>query len=48
MPEGVPQNAGYMVAAYVVASVLLVSYAVSLFLRLRKFSRGSGAPPGLP
>jgi hypothetical protein len=48
MPEDVPQNAGYMVAAYIVASVLLVSYAVSLFVRLRRFSRGSGAPPGPP
>jgi CcmD family protein len=30
-----PQNAGYLIAAYSVASVLLVAYAVSLFRRYR-------------
>ncbi len=30
-----PDNAGYMIAAYTVASVLLVGYAVSLFRRYR-------------
>ncbi len=30
-----PQNAGYMIAAYSVASVLLLGYAVSLFRRYR-------------
>lgn len=34
MPEGVPQNAGYMVAAYVVTAAILLAYAASLFLRL--------------
>jgi len=29
----VPQNAGYMVAAYVVTAVILVVYAVSLYRR---------------
>ncbi len=29
----VPQNAGYMVAAYVVTAVILVTYAVSLYRR---------------
>ena len=29
----VPQNAGYMVAAYVVTAVILVAYAVSLYRR---------------
>jgi hypothetical protein len=29
----VPQNAGYMVAAYVVTAVILVGYAVSLYRR---------------
>ena len=31
-----PENTGYMVAAYVVAAALLVAYAVSLYLRIRK------------
>ena len=35
MSEGVPQNAGYMVAAYIVAAVILVTYAVTLFRRTR-------------
>jgi len=33
MPETFPHNAGYMVAAYTVAAVILVAYAVSLYLR---------------
>lgn len=33
MPEGVPQNAGFMVAAYVAAAVILVAYAVLLYRR---------------
>ncbi len=32
MPE-VPQNAGYMMAAYVVTAVILIAYAVSLYRR---------------
>jgi len=32
MPE-VPQNAGYMVAAYVVTAIILLAYAVSLYRR---------------
>ena len=35
MSEGFPQNAGYMVAAYAVAAVILVAYAVSLWRRTR-------------
>ncbi len=31
-----PQNGGYMVAAYVVAAVILVAYAVSLYRRSAK------------
>lgn len=34
--ETVPQNAGYMVAAYLVAAVLLMGYAISLYLRIRR------------
>jgi len=32
----VPQNAGYLAAAYVVTAVVLVAYAVSLYRRLRR------------
>jgi hypothetical protein len=35
MSETIPQNAGYMVAAYTVAAVILIVYAVSLFRRTR-------------
>lgn len=31
-----PDNTGYMVAAYVVAAVLLLGYALSLFIRIRR------------
>jgi hypothetical protein len=31
----VPQNAGYMMAAYVVTAVILIAYAVSLYRRTR-------------
>ena len=40
-----PDNAGYMVAAYVVTAVILVGYAVGLFTRARRAVRmqlGSG------
>ena len=30
-----PDNAGYMIAAYSVASVVLLGYAISLFRRYR-------------
>ena len=35
MPEGVPQNAGFMVAAYVATGVILLAYALSLYRRGR-------------
>jgi len=35
MPDAIPQNGGYMVAAYVVAAVILVVYALSLYRRSR-------------
>lgn len=34
-----PDNGGYMIAAYVAAAVVVLVYAVSLFVRLRKVSR---------
>lgn len=36
MPETVPQNAGFMIAAYVVTGAIVVGYALSLYLRSRK------------
>lgn len=35
MADGMPANAGYMVAAYTVAAVLIVGYAVALYRRGR-------------
>jgi hypothetical protein len=36
MPDAVPQNGGFMVAAYVVAAVILLGYAVTLYRRTLK------------
>jgi hypothetical protein len=36
MSPETPHNAGYMVAAYVVAPVILVGYLVSLWRRVRR------------
>ena len=35
MPD-VPQNAGYMAAAYIVTAVILLGYAISLYRRTAK------------
>lgn len=35
VPDGVPPNAGYMIAAYIVAAVILVTYAIVLARRTR-------------
>jgi hypothetical protein len=32
---GVPQNAGYLVAAYLLVPTILIAYAVSLYRRAR-------------
>ena len=32
----VPQNSGYMMAAYIVTAVILIAYAVSLYRRTGK------------
>jgi len=37
--QPVPQNAGYMIAAYIVTGVIVVGYAVSLYLRARRALR---------
>ena len=39
MPQSIPQNGGYMIAAYIVAAVILVGYALSLYLRARRSLR---------
>jgi hypothetical protein len=35
MADGVPQNAGYLAAAYVVVPMILIAYAVSLYRRTK-------------
>ena len=35
-PEQVPQNAGFMVAAYVVTAVIVLTYTVALARRSRR------------
>ncbi|MFN2571561.1 MAG: hypothetical protein ABR537_08130 [Gemmatimonadales bacterium] len=39
MPEAIPQNGGYTIAAYIVVAVIIVGYAVSLYLRARRSLR---------
>jgi len=39
MPETVPQNGGYMVAAYIIVAVIILGYALSLYLRTRRSFR---------
>ena len=39
MLQSIPQNGGYMIAAYIVAAVILVGYALSLYLRARRSLR---------
>ena len=39
MPETVPQNTGYMIAAYILVAVIIVGYALSLYLRARRSLR---------
>ena len=36
MPEGVPQNVGFMAAAYIVTALILAGYALTLYQRSRK------------
>ena len=35
MPEEVPLNGGYMVAAYIVTAIIVLAYAASLYRRTR-------------
>ncbi len=39
MGSDVPQNGGYLIAAYVIAPVILVGYLVSLWRRLSAVGR---------
>jgi hypothetical protein len=36
MPEAVPPNQGYMIAAYAVAAVIIIAYTIFLFRRAPK------------
>ena len=36
MPTDLPQNAGYMIAAYLVTAVIILGYSVSLLVRARR------------
>ena len=35
MPTELPNNAGYMIAAYLVTAVIILGYSVSLLVRAR-------------
>ena len=37
--QDVPQNGGYMVAAYILVAVIIAGYALSLYLRARRSLR---------
>ena len=34
-----PENSAFMIAAYTIAAVVVLVYAISLFVRLKKISR---------
>lgn len=36
MPEGVPATGGYMIAAYIVTAVIVLSYTMLLYRRTKK------------
>jgi len=46
MPAETPENAGYMIAAYVVAPVILVGYLASLWGRVKRAVGRSGGRTG--
>ena len=43
MPPETPQNAGFMLAAYIVAPAILVGYLLSLWMRVRRALTGGRA-----
>jgi len=42
MPFETPQNGGFLAAAYIVAAVIYLGYAATLFLRARRAMRAAG------
>ncbi len=38
-----PENGGYMIAAYIIVAVVVLGYAISLFVRLRRVEGGRRA-----
>ena len=34
-----PENSAFMIAAYTIAAIVVLVYAISLFVRLKKISR---------
>jgi hypothetical protein len=36
MDSGVPQNTGYLIAAYILVPTILIAYALSLYRRSRQ------------
>jgi hypothetical protein len=48
MPFETPQNGGFLTAAYVVAAVIYLVYAVTLFVRARKALAAAGERGGGP
>jgi hypothetical protein len=42
MPFETPQNGGFLAAAYIVAAVIYLAYAATLFLRARRAMRQAG------
>ena len=36
MDNGIPQNAGYLIAAYILVPTILIAYAVSLYRRSQR------------
>jgi ABC-type branched-subunit amino acid transport system permease subunit len=45
MPFETPQNGGFLVAAYVVAAVIYLAYAASLWGRAHRALREAGSSP---
>lgn len=41
-----PENSKFMIAAYIVAAVILVSYTVSLLIRIRRERRSARSADG--
>jgi hypothetical protein len=40
--DDLPQNGGYMIAAYIVAPAFYLIYTIALFRRAARVSRGEG------